>query len=134
MTVTLFICCVVYGIGALVWLIRSIAYTVREYSILKRKIRFEESERLYYERHPTPANKHDWDYAVEKTEEARKNATFNARMVLATPIWPLFAAYAAAGLILGPFFLLVFPNLDKKAKQRRKQKEEADAQARLYPA
>ena len=118
---------VLYGVGALVWLIVFIIGTVDDAKTLRREERYLSEMRPAGER-----------YAKQQlsVEEANAIATWTARMLLLFPLWLpvlIFSLLRKFVRVLKPFMLLVAPSLDKAAKQRKADKEKADAQARLYP-
>lgn len=124
---------VLYGIGALVWLIAFILSTVEDASRLRKEEQvlqdMLEKRPGYYSQQRVASQQRDYDHAAAQ-------ATWSARMILLFPLWLpalLFVVLRQFVRVLKPFVRLVAPGLDKKAKQRKADKEKADAEARLYP-
>lgn len=121
---------VVYVLGFLVWFIGFIIDTVEKAGYAKRaQTALDNAVQSKYSQKYIEARR-------DELQERNATATWAARMVLASPLWPailLFVLLRDFVRVLKPFIRLVFPSLDKAAKQRKAEKEEADAQARLYP-
>lgn len=56
-----------------------------------------------------------------------------ARCFLAAPVWPIVLVYLSWLLLFRDLFVAAFPGIDKKAKAKKAEKEEALAQDRAYP-